>query len=472
MAKGRIMTRKKSRREGASTVKEMLLYGLGDVGSNFIWTFTSSFLVLYYTDSVKAAAAYVGTMMLVARILDGASDILMGVVIEKTRTRWGKARPWILFGSVPFAVSLLLLFNVPTGFSESGKNAYIFLTYVFMSVFCYTAVNLAYHATLARFSLTQHDRAVVTTVRVLMVTALALVLAYATPYLLELFGGQRKQRSWSILSAIYAGLAFICLMGCFFGVKEKVPLPAAKEGGRRRPLGPSIRALLHTKYFYLAAALNTVGAAFSGSMGGYIYYARDVLGNAGYFGLMSALTMLPMLLGTPLMPLFFRKMGKRNAILSGMILSAAACAVQFFVPYSLAVVLACTGFRALGIVPLLTAAYTLPGDIVDYMDWKDGIRTEGLVSGATSFGSKVGTGLGSATLGWLLAFGRYDAGLAVQAQATLDAEIMIGAGVPFFLCIACIAIILFWDIDRYLPQIEEARREKQQVEGPGGITDI
>ncbi|MDR1025509.1 MAG: MFS transporter, partial [Treponema sp.] len=115
---------------------------------------------------------------------------------------------------------------------------------------------------------------------------------------------------------------------------------------------------------------------------------------------------------------------------------------------------------ALGIVPLLTAAYTLPGDIVDYMEWKDGIRTEGLVSGATSFGSKMGAGFGSAILGWLLAFGRYDANLTVQAQPALDAEIMNGAGVPFFLCAACGVIILFWDIDKYRPQIEEARGEK------------
>jgi GPH family glycoside/pentoside/hexuronide:cation symporter len=444
---------------GRSTVGEMLLYGLGDVGCNFIWTFASSFLVLYYTDSAGIAAAYVGTMMLVSRILDGVSDILMGVVIEKTRTRWGKARPWILFGSVPFALSLILLFNVPAGFSGVGKNTYVFLTYVFMSVFCYTVVNLAYHATLARFSLTPQDRTMVTTVRVIMVTALALVLSIITPALLELFGGQKEQRAWNILASIYAALALGCLIACFLGVREKVPMTTATgEAIPQTPLKEALRALLRNKYFCLAAILSIVGATFNVSMGGYIYYARDVLGNVEYFGLMSMATMAPLLAATPLMPHAFKKLGKRGAILVGMALGVLASVVQMIAAYNLIAVLVCMALRSLGITPLLTATFTFPGDIVDYMEWKDGIRTEGLVSGTTSFGSKVGTGLGSAILGWLLALGNYNPNLPVQAQATLNAEIMINVGVPCILSVICFVVMLFWDIDKYRPQIDGARK--------------
>jgi GPH family glycoside/pentoside/hexuronide:cation symporter len=130
-------------------------------------------------------------MMLFARIFDGASDIAMGLVIEKTSTRFGKARPWVLFGALPFALSLILAFNVPVSLDSVAKEIYIAATYIFMSVICYTAVNLSYGAMLSRITLSQHERAVISTMRVIMSMVAALAISFATLPALEALGGTR-----------------------------------------------------------------------------------------------------------------------------------------------------------------------------------------------------------------------------------------------------------------------------------------
>lgn len=156
--------RKKERNPLNSTPWEKFCYGMGDVGVNLVWTLPSSFLMLYYTDSVGISAAYIGTMMLICRLFDGFSDVLMGVIIDKTHTRWGKARPWLILMTIPMLLSIYFTFKVPAA-GVGMQKVYIFLSYFIMSVICYTAVNLSYHSMLPRFSLTSQDRASVSALR-------------------------------------------------------------------------------------------------------------------------------------------------------------------------------------------------------------------------------------------------------------------------------------------------------------------
>lgn len=452
----------REKRYGVSTVREKIFYSLGDVGSSFIWYFTSSFLTLYYTDSVGLSAAYVGTMMLISRLLDGASDITMGIVIEKTRTRWGKARPWVLFGSIPISLALVLLFNVPSEFSQNAKNVYVFITYCFLTVICYTVVNLAYHAMLPRFSLDQQDRAVVSTVRGLFTLVISLVLSIMTPALLNTFGGDKDQGAWTTISIIYAVMALVCLLACFFGVKERnLERTAEDKPIEKVPIKKALGIVLTNKYFYIAASIFILFYITNGSAGGAIYYARDVLGDASYYGIMSMAGMLPMLAVMPLTPLLFKKFGKRTTIMAGFVLGIVGSAVQLTNPYSLPFVLGCTAVRSTGLVPLTTALFTFAGDIVDYDDWKNGVRTEGLVTAVNSFGMKVGTGLGSALLGWLLAAGKYDAAAAEQPQSALNAMIGVTVGIPLTVCVLSFILMLFWDIDRHRPEIDRYLEQKQ-----------
>ena len=128
------------------TWKEILAFAVGDGGCNLVWTTIGSYLTLYYTDSVGLAAAAIGTMMLLTRLLDGISDLIMGSIIDRTHTKWGKARPWILWTAIPMGLGLVLMFSVPSGLSSGGKMVYAVITYILMAVAIYTACNLAYTA--------------------------------------------------------------------------------------------------------------------------------------------------------------------------------------------------------------------------------------------------------------------------------------------------------------------------------------
>lgn len=431
-----------------STKLEKVCYAMGDVGCNFIWTFASAFLTLYYTDSAGLGAAFVAAMMLTARVLDGISDIGMGIVIEKTRTKWGKARPWILFGAVPFALSLVLLMNVPSGLTIAGKSIYAYITYIFMAVFCYTAVNLAYHAMLPRFSLDKQDRNIVSVVRTTFIIVIGILINILTPSILAMFGGERNQKAWSIVSGVYAVLALICLLITFFGVKEQVPVDVVTEQKEKTTLKESGKAVLANKYFYIDLGLCVVFYMFAGLSAIGIYYARDVLGNAGSYSLLVLAQTIPMLLGQFVLTVVLNKFSKRSVCIAFTAFIAAGGILIYCNPVSLPFVLIGFALRGFGGSCLTAVIFTFSADLVDYGEWKTGIRAEGFAYAATSFGMKVGTGIGSAIVGLALSLGQYDPALSVQKEVTIKMMIDLQAFSFIILSVILILLLILWDYDK------------------------
>ena len=444
----------------ASTVREKISYSIGDIGCNFIWTFVAGFLILYYTDSVGVSAAFVGTMIFICRVLDGLTDLVMGGIIEKTSTRWGKARPWILFGSAPLAFSLILLFNVPETFSVFESQVYIYITYILLTSITYTVVNLSYNAMLPRFSLTPHDRNLVSAYRGVAVVVAALGISVATPFLLEAFGGTSNQEAWTSVSFIYAIAALITLMIMFFGVKEKIPPTMDEEGKPAKvPVKKALSILLRNKYFYIATGLFVVFYAIMGTGGIAIYFARDVMGDANLLGLISGIAILPMLVAVPILPSLYKKFGRRNVMLVGTLVMVAGCALQLIQPDNLMLFLIFAVIRGFGSIAFSLPIFALASDIVDLDEHRHGIRAEGLVTSVNSFGIKVGTGFGTAMVGWLLALGNYDASLAVQPQSSINAMIFLQIGLPLILGLILAVLLIFWDIEKYQKELPNNTEE-------------
>jgi GPH family glycoside/pentoside/hexuronide:cation symporter len=440
---------------GNTSKPEKIFYALGDVGSGFIWNFSAYFLTLYYTDSVGISAAFVGTMMLAARILDGISDIVMGAVIEKTSTRWGKARPWLLFSVLPFGLSIILLFNVPSGFSETGKNIYAAVTYIFMAVFCYTAVSLAYLSMLPRISLSQNDRNVTGVVRNFIGLLFTIPMVNIIPAAIEKLGGQQSQYAWSVITGILAVFAMVMLVICFLGTKEKLLLSTGnKNDSQKTPIKNSLKVLLQNRYFYIATFMAFCSAITSGIGGVAIYFVRDVLGNTNLFGILSIAMAIPTFLGLPVIPILFKKFTKRNIMRVGMLIVIAGNIARFFCIDNISLYIGFTALCSLGSLPNMAALFLLPSDIVDF-EWKTGIRTEGIATSANSFGLKIGSGFGSALLGWGLALGHYQPSAAVQPASALNAMIFLTIGMPIILNSISFVLMTLWNMDKYQPQITE-----------------
>lgn len=443
-----------------STKREKLFYAIGNIG-NCSWLLTSSFLSMYYTDSVYLSAAFMGTMMLVCRIFDGVSDLIMGTIVDKTRTRFGKARPWLLFLMLPLNICVFLMFRVPAGFSESGKNIYALITYFLVTVVLYTGINIAYQSLLPRFSLSVQDRNVTNVIRTAVDIIFTIIFSMVVPIIIEQNGGYSSQVGWSKVALIFCAVSVISYLICFLGIKEKIPVdegPKAVENGKIRE---GLKVLLTSRYFYISAFTATTFAVVGGATGVNIYFARYILGNDALYSLMSVISFGPMMLALPFIPALFKKFGKRKTMAVGLLIAVIGGSLNFINPYSAPLYFATAFVRSFAAAPLTASLLTLPGDVVDYNHWKHGVRLEGLTTSANSIGTKIGTGLGSAILGWLLAYSGYNATLAAQPQGAQNAIIFCAVGLPVIVMAVAFVLILFWNMDDYQEQITAFMTEQQ-----------
>ncbi|MDR1640137.1 MAG: glycoside-pentoside-hexuronide (GPH):cation symporter, partial [Clostridiales bacterium] len=441
-----------------SSVSEKITYGLGGVGYQMTLALTNAFLVLYYTDSVMISASFVGTMMLVARLMDGASDIAMGIIIEKTKTRFGKARPWLLFGSLPLAISIMLLFNVPAGLPELSQKAYVFITYIFMSVICYTIVALAHSSMLPRISLVSDDRNIITVVLALMQGIMTALMVGVFAPLLEALGGESSQQAWTSLAAIVSVASLLLLLVCFAVTKEKLSVEEkpekASDGDQAKPqaktpIKEALAFLLKSRYFYIIVVLYMTMAITNGTAGIGIYYMRDILGDANLMGIFSILVVIPMILVMPFVPKLFSLFGKRRTLICSLGVGILLKIVMLFFPANVAVQMVCTFAGTVIVVPLWVATPTMVCDLVDYGGYRCGIHIEGLATSASSFGTKLGTGLGSVMLGAGLTIGGYNALSTVQSDAAKSAIIFIMVGIPAIMFVICFTLICLWNLEKY-----------------------
>ncbi len=444
---------KKERPYGVTSGGEKLAYALGDLGSNFVWTFCSSWLTLYYTDSVLMAAGVIGTIMLVLRLADGVSDIIFGAMIEKTHTRAGKARPWFGGSIIPLVIIQLLVYNVPSKLSNGAKLVWIIVTYFLLTVIAYTINNLSYHAMLSRFSLDPADRNKVSSVRGIFAFLAGLLLSILTPILLNSNGGSKEQHAWTVTAFVFSIACLVLQAITFFGVKEKIPCTeeTEKKNAQKGELKKGIHALVHTKYFYISIVVFICTYILNGLvLATHVYYTRDVLGNADLYSIVAVISVFATIIGISIAPKLFAKMGKQKTMIFSSVVYIVGCVVGIVGATQLSMVLAATVITGLGLAPYVAGIFTFAPDIIDLIEQQTKTRYEGLVTSVNSVGTKVGTGLAAASLGWGLEIGGYNGALEIQAATVQTAEIALVYGVPIVMCVICIIAMSCWDIDKQL----------------------
>jgi len=452
------MSKQVSARPG---IGEKIAFALGDGGCNFVWTTIGSFLTLYYTDNVGIAAATIGTMMLLSRLLDGISDLIMGAIIDRTHTRWGKARPWILWSAIPMAIGLILMFSVPSGLSSTGKVVYAYVSYIVMAAVIYTACNLSYNTLLALFSPEPKDRIQASSFRFFCTMAIVLFINYNTQGFVAKFG-------WTGMAAIFGAIAAVMLLITFAGTRERniVPAQMKKETAPKQSVGESFKILFKNKYFILVAIIFVVNYTALGVNNGLrIFFARDVLGNAALMGTLTLCFILPKMIGNLVYPYIVKALGNWRCMVIGYIIEIAGVSIMAFLPASTPT--AFLGLILLGIggIPHNAGLFSLVADVVDYGEWKTGTRLDGLTNSATSFGMKVGAGLGSAIVGWGLAWAAYDGKAASQTAATIAGIKTVYTVIPIILFAIGLVTLLFCNLDKYSEQMEKdlaERRAKKQ----------
>ena len=442
--------------------KEIIAFAIGDGGCNLVWTTIGSYLTLYYTDSVGLATAYIGTMMLLTRLLDGVSDLIMGSILDRTHTRWGKARPWVLWTAIPMGLGLVIVFTIPSGLSEGGKMAWATITYILMAVVIYTACNLAYNTLLSLEAPDPKDRVLMSSIRFFLTMGTVLFINYNVNSLVEKFG-------WTGMAVIFGVLAAALLLITFAGTKERtnVEKNTAKVQKKEDKVSvwESFKLLFKNKYFLLVTVIFVVDYTILGINNGLrIYYARDVLGNAALMGTLTLCFILPKMIGNLVFPYINKLLGKWKSLMLGYGLEILGLLVMAFTETSFttaAIGLVCLG---IGGIPHNAGLFAMVADVIDYGEWKTGVRLDGLTNSVTSFGMKVGAGFGSAIVGWGLAWAAYDGTLGAQAAATISGIKTVFTIVPVILIIAGAIALFFCNLDKIYPQIAKGLEEKRAKE--------
>lgn len=437
------------------SLRENICYGIGDVGANLVWTTVSMFLMVYYTDNVGLSAAVAGTFMMIARLLDGVSDIFFGNMLDKTNTKLGKARPWLLIAAPLSAIGLILVFNVPSQLTGKGMVAYAFITYTFLSAIAYTAVNLAISALLSLMTNDQKSRSIASVLRMFSAMFTGIIISVTGPKLAAKYG-------WGKTSIIYAVFSVVIIFIMVLGTKERVVQPVMEQK-EKRALGRELKILCKNKYFIPLTILFVLNFLSSGLLqGSAIYYVRDVLGNENLLGLLNMVSMPAMLLGFVAFAILAGKFGKHKVLIAGAVIQIVSSLAVWIAGTNVMVIMIANAVRNFGMALMSGGVYPLVADAVDYGEWKNGVRQDGLTNSAVSFGTKVGTGLGTAFLGFGLEWGHYTSGLAVQSAQTISSIKFLYAGATVISMAASIICLVFLNIDKIYPQIEQGLKERRK----------
>lgn len=435
-------------------LSERLAYGFGDFGCNIIYTAMSAFLLFYYTDYAGVSAFAVGTIMMVSRLFDGVSDIIMGVIVDRTKSKYGKARPWILRMCIPFAISGVLLFSVPTSWAETPKLIYVFITYNLVSTVVYTAINVPYSALNALMTQNPYERSVLSIFRNLLATAGTLTINIFTLPLVEFFGNNAL--AWTKTFFIFGIVAIIAFLYTFWGTSERVKSVAQLQSTENNdiPVLVGIKALFKNKYWIMMTgmlALFFLMYAING--GSTVYYAKDILGDKNLVGTINGIFNIVQICGMFFIAMMIKKFGKRNIFALGLVLDIVGMLILNYSNGVMSLIIISSIIRGLGNACGGATMWAMVSDTIDYGEWKTGYRTEGLVNSACSFGWKIGNGIGSALLGLILEAGGYVGTAITQTETALFSIEICFIWIPIAIYVIGLVIMSFYHLDKEFPAI-------------------
>ncbi|MBN1153399.1 MFS transporter, partial [candidate division KSB1 bacterium] len=413
--------------------REKVSYGFGDLACSMFWTLFSMFLLFFYTDVFGISAAAAGTMFLVARLWDTVNDPLMGMIGDRTKTKWGKFRPYLLFVAFPFAIIAILTFTTPD-LSSTGRLIYAYITYTFMMM-VYTAVNVPYASLLGVMTKDSNERTSLASFRFLGGFTGGLLVTASANSLVEYFGTNGDMAAgYQKTIALYAILAAIFFLLTFAGTKERLDPDEVEASTFKEDL----RDLARNKpwFIMLGAAISVL--IFNSLRGSAIlYYFKYFIGDQHVMflgdvshGTLSAAFMtsgqVAAILGVVLAIPLASKIGKKNSFMLSGLVCAGLCILFFFVPpHQVSIIFILNIFISMAsslVFPLIWAMY---GDVSDYSEWKTGHRATGLIFSSSSMSQKMGWTIGGAISGWILSAFGFIANEVQTEQSILGIRLMI-----------------------------------------------
>ena len=421
-------------------LKASLGYAVGDLGINLYFISTLTYLLYFYTDVLGISAAAAAGVFLVARMVDAVTDPLMGAIAERTRTRWGRLRPYLLWGALPLGAITVATFSVPD-LDESGKVIWAYVTYTLFGIL-YTVVTIPYSALTASLTDDYQERTRLSTFRMAFAFSGALIVSVGVAQWVRMFANPAE--GYVLIMSIFACVATLLLLITFFNTKEVVQPPPEQK----LSLNDSLRAVFYNPPLLIVIALFTLGMlSFTVRQTVTIYYFSYNVGRPDLIGAFFAATLATMFVGLVFVPRLAERFSKAGAIQIGALFTVLASIGFYLTPVSEPVWVIFWGcLVALGGAPIAVLGWAMIPDTVDYAQWRFGKRADGAVYSMSSFFQKLAKALGGAGVATALATVGYVANQPQSAE-TLDMILHMMTVVPIGLMVLMIFLARLYKLD-------------------------
>jgi glycoside/pentoside/hexuronide:cation symporter, GPH family len=454
--------------------KEKVGFSLGDYASNLFFQTFILFLMFFYTDVFGLPAAAVGTMFLVTRIWDAFFDPVIGIVADRTQTRWGKFRPYLLWLALPFAIIGVLTFTTP-GFNTTGKLIYAYITYSLMMMF-YSGINVPYSALMGVITPSSEQRTTLSTFRFVAAFAGGFTVQAVTVYLVNYFGHGNVKLGWQLTMGCIAGLAFASFMITFLTTKERVSPPKEQKANFKQ----DFKELFANKPWLLIAGATIFQLIYivirSSSQ---VYYFKYYIGaqQLNLFGHVFNLSIenftssfmmsgtIATVIGAVLTGWFIKILDKKTTYLGFLIMSSILCTSFYFIqPQNVLMIYFLNLLVSFFFGPVSVLQWAMYTDTADFSEWKNNRRATGLIMAASLFALKLGLSLGGAVVGWVLAYHGFVANQ-VQSPESMRGVMLLFSVYPALFGIIGGVLMFFYPLtNKMMAKIEEdliARRAKK-----------
>ena len=405
-------------------------YGSGDVAGNVVYAFLTSFVMIYLTDTVGLNAGIVGTLIAVSKLFDGVTDLFFGSMIDKTKSKMGKARPWMFYGFFGCAVTLVGIFAIPTSLGKTAQYAWFFICYTLLNAVFYTANNIAYSALTSLVTKNNKERVEMGSFRFIFAFSTSLLIQAMTIGLVVKFGSDAA--AWRMVAIIYAIIGIITNTISVFSVKELSDEELKEDGNEAKSdnvkdekytLIDAAKLLIANKYYLMICGTYILQQLYSAMLGVGTYYMKYVMGDENLFSYFAWAINIPLIIALIITPSLVSKWkGMYKLNLYGYALGTLGRALVVFAAYigNLPLMFLFTGVAAFGMGPWQGDMNAVIAECSQYTYLTKGKRVDGTMYSCTSLGVKLGGGLGVAIQGWLLEFAGYDGTAAVQAESCIS----------------------------------------------------
>ena len=426
-------------------------YGSGDIAGNCVYALLTAFMMIYLTDTIGLSMGIVSTLIALSKVFDGVSDFFFGRMIDKTKTKMGKARPWMLWAYIGCAITLVACFSIPTSWGQTAQYIFFFLSYTLLNAVFFTANNIAYASLTALITKNTSERVQIGSFRFIFAFATKIVIEAVTIFAVEWLGG--GVMGWRLIAIIYAVLGLITNTLSVFSVKELPEEEADVEEKKENDLTflQSFKVLLKNKYYVIISCSYILTQLYASVIGMGTYYAKYILGNEELFSDLSLGINITMVVALTILPYVIKKMGGMYKLnIWGYVLAALGRVGVMAAAYmgSFPLMIAFTAVSTVGIAPLQGDLNALIASCSEHTTLKTGYKLEGMMYSCSSLGLKLGGALGTAICGWLLDAAGYVENAAVQTAATINMLNFLYLWMPIILCAAVGFLLVFLRVEK------------------------